>query len=190
MRPFLFAALSGAFLAAGCGDPADDRPVTPPSAESTRSQPGGDAKYDQKTDRAEELNELLRGELSAVDTYDQAIDRFGSEPGADELKRMRQDHQDAVATLRDLVGQAGGSPATSAGAWGGFAKAIEGGAKLFGNDAAFTALKQGEEHGIKEYEDALKDEDLTASDKATIKDRLLPKVREHVSALDRLRQRT
>jgi uncharacterized protein (TIGR02284 family) len=176
MRRSLLAALAGAcLLLAGCGDKAKD----------------GDPKYDQgKNDRAEDLNELLRGELSAVETYNQAIDRFGSEPGADDLKRLRTDHQDAVALLKDLVMKAGGSPATSSGAWGDFAKAIEGGAKLFGNDAAFSALKQGEEHGVSEYESALKDEDLTESDKSAIRDRLLPKVREHAGVLDNLRKRT
>jgi uncharacterized protein (TIGR02284 family) len=175
MRRSLLAALVGAcFLIAGCGSK------------------DGDPKYDQgKNDRAEDLNKLLRGELSAVETYNQVVDRYGSETGGEDLKRLRSDHQDAVAVLKDLVMKAGGSPATSSGVWGDWAKAVTGAAKaLRENDAAFSALKQGEEHGVSEYESALKDEDLTESDKSTIRDRLLPKVREHAAILDNLRKRT
>jgi uncharacterized protein (TIGR02284 family) len=139
--------------------------------------------------RAQELDELLRGEISAVETYNQALNRFGSEPGADELRRIRGEHQQAVDTLRGMVTSAGGTPSTSSGAWGGFAKAIEGAAKLFGNDAAFSALKEGEEHGLSEYDSALKDDDLTAADKDALR-KLFDRQKEHVQAIDRLRART
>ena len=50
--------------------------------------------------------------------------------------------------LRRLVNVFGEDNDTSSGAWGTFAKAVEGSAKLLGNKAAIRALKTGEEHGV------------------------------------------
>ena len=67
-----------------------------------------------------------------------------------------------------------------------FAKAVEGTAKLFGNDATLKVLKEGEEHGIKKYQDALQSEDLPADCQTLIDSALLPQTREHIPILDRL----
>src|SRR5688572_24562249 len=101
------------------------------------------------------LNSLLRGELAAVETYQQALAKLGDTKGAAELRRVHAEHRAAADALRQHVHQHGGQPAQGSGAWGAFAKAIEGTAKLFGNDAALKALKEGEEHGLKEYQRAL-----------------------------------
>jgi len=132
------------------------------------------------------LNSLLRGELSAVETYQQALAKLDSTKGAAELKRLHAEHREAANTLRQHVHHHGGQPDQGSGAWGAFAKAVEGTAKLFGNDAALKALKEGEEHGIKQYEKALKDGGLPADCQALITSTLLPRSREHVSVLDRL----
>jgi uncharacterized protein (TIGR02284 family) len=174
--------LASALLFVACGD----KDKNPPGG----SQEGGKPRYDQPNDRAEDLNKLVRGELSAVDSYDTAIKRYGSETGGDELRRIREDHVQSVGALKGMVTRAGGTPATSAGLWGDIAKAVEGTAKLIENDAAFKVLKEGEEHGIREYESALNDKDVSEDDKKVIRDTLLPKLREHVSALDALRKRT
>jgi hypothetical protein len=172
MRFFGVISASLALLFAACGDKK------------------GDANYDQgKNKRAESLDKMLRGEMAAVDTYNQAITRFGSEPGGDDLRSLRQDHQDAVAALTDLVTQAGGKPSTSPGVWGDFAKVVTATAKLAGNDAAFTALRAGEQVGIRNYEDAGKDANLTTEDKRLIQDTLLPKARIHLAKLDELKKR-
>src|SRR5262245_56665542 len=108
------------------------------------------------------LNSLLRGEISATETYQQALAKVGSEPGASELRRIHDEHRETANTLRQHVHQHGGKPDQGSGAWGAFAKAVEGAARLLGNKAALKALKEGEEHGIKEYEEALSDPDLPA----------------------------
>jgi hypothetical protein len=41
-------------------------------------------------------NRLLRGERSAVETYDKAIEKYGSEPAAATLRRIRDEHALAV----------------------------------------------------------------------------------------------
>jgi uncharacterized protein (TIGR02284 family) len=138
------------------------------------------------TTAADTLNSLLRGEISAVETYQQALAKLGDAKGADELRRVHQEHIDAANLLREHVHAHGGEPDKRFGAWRAFAKAVEGTAKLLGNDAALKALKEGEEHGIKEYEEALEDKNLPADCRTLIRSTLLPRARSHISVLDRL----
>jgi uncharacterized protein (TIGR02284 family) len=132
------------------------------------------------------LNSLLRGELAATETYQQALAKVGNEPGAEDLRRIHREHREAANTLRQHVRHFGETPDHGSGAWGAFAKAVEGAAKLFGNAAALKALKEGEEHGAKDYEDALKQDGLPAECRSLIAATLLPQTRNHIAALDRL----
>ena len=136
------------------------------------------------------LNGLLRGEMAALETYVQALEKLGEEsgPGAAELNRIQLDHRDAADALWHFIEEHGGEPSKGAGAWGAFAKAVEGTSKLLGNKAALKARKEGEEHGLKEYEEALKDKDLPADGQALVRG-LLAKQREHIVTLDRLLER-
>lgn len=132
------------------------------------------------------LNRLLRGEIAATETYQQAMGKAGDEEAkANELRRLRDDHREAANTLRQHIHQHGGKPEQHSGAWGAFAKAVEGTAKVFGNTSAFKALKEGEEHGVKDYEAALK-ENLPDECKDLIRNDLLPRTRAHVPMIDRL----
>jgi uncharacterized protein (TIGR02284 family) len=132
------------------------------------------------------LNRLLRGELAAVETYQQALEKMKDAPEATELHALLADHQNAVQVLRKHIAERGGTPVDSSGAWGTWAKFIEGAAIRLGNTAALEALRQGEQHGIKEYERALEDDDLDSSCRGLIRDRLLPQARSHIPVLDRL----
>ena len=138
-----------------------------------------------KHERTDPLNSLLRGELSAVETYQQALDKVGNDPNAYELRRIASEHREAADTLRQHILQRGGQPAENSGAWGTWAKAVEGTAKVFGNTAAMKALKEGEEHGIKDYESALKNTDLDTECRTLISSTLLPRTRAHIPVLDR-----
>jgi len=137
-------------------------------------------------DRTAFLNKLLRGEIAATETYVQALQKVGNEPGSTELQRVRDDHREAANFLRQHIHELGGKPDQDSGVWGYFAKAVEGSAKLFGNTAAFKALKEGEEHGIKLYEEAVKDENLPGVCKEGLRTHLLPRMRAHIATLDRL----
>jgi uncharacterized protein (TIGR02284 family) len=140
----------------------------------------------QATEKIDTLNSLLRGEIAATETYQQALAKVGDGTGAAELRRIHEEHRDAANTLRQHVHQHGGKPDQGSGAWGKFAKAIEGAAKLFGNTAALKALKEGEEKGASDYEAALKDEELSMDCKSLITTKLLPQTRSHIPVLDRL----
>jgi uncharacterized protein (TIGR02284 family) len=132
------------------------------------------------------LNRLVRGELSAIETYQQALDKMRDAPEATELQAIETDHRKAVRTLRDQVLQRGGTPDHDSGAWGTWAKFVEGTARIFGNTAALEALRQGEQHGIKEYERAMETDELDAESFKLIRNRLLPQAQSHISVLDRL----
>lgn len=131
-------------------------------------------------------NSLLRGELSAIETYNQAIEKHTGTPESSELARIRDEHARSVAKLRSNISGMGGTPSTDSGAWGVFAKAVQGTANLFGEDSALAALKQGEEHGRNEYRDALADDEVLAECKELFRSDLLMRVEEHISTLGRL----
>jgi len=97
------------------------------------------------------LNGFLRGELSAVETYRQALEKLNSSVARDELEDCRLSHEQRVAKLREQVARLGGSPTDDSGAWGAFARLVEGGAKALGEKAAISALEEGEDHGLNLY---------------------------------------
>ena len=132
----------------------------------------------------DQLNSFLRGEMSAVETYRMALDKLDKTSIArDELLINLKSHEDRVIALKDAIIAIGGTPAKGSGPWGAFAKAVTGSAKLFGNTAALKALKEGEEHGLKEYQDALEDGKLPADCRELIQG-FLGKQRQHITAID------
>jgi hypothetical protein len=136
-------------------------------------------------ERTEPLNRLLRGELAAVETYQQALTRVSNEPGAVELRRIETEHREAAELLREHIVQRGGRPSDNSGAWGTWARAVAGTAKLFGNAVALRALREGEEHGVSSYDSALQDPNLDDDSKELIRTRLLPGTRGHLPVLER-----
>jgi hypothetical protein len=107
------------------------------------------------------LNRCLRSELSAIDTYRQALDRdrnqYGTQVEFQRLSEILREHEDAAARVREVIVRQGGEPSTDSGAWGTWSKIIMGAAKLFGERAALKALKEGEESGLDEYQRFLRE---------------------------------
>jgi len=111
------------------------------------------------------LNELLRGELAALETYNQALSVVtGDRDTEDDLRECQSSHRERVDRLRMEITERGGTPDTGSGAWGGFAKVVEGTAKTVGQKMAINALEAGEDHGMKEYEELLPKLDGAARD--------------------------
>src|SRR5262245_33173406 len=90
------------------------------------------------------LSALLRGELSAVETYRQAEEKFKGETEEPKLREIRDEHMQSVNLLREHIHGKGGESSDSSGAWGTFASLVEGAAKAFGKTSALRALKEGE----------------------------------------------
>ncbi len=133
-------------------------------------------------------NKLLRGERSAVETYDQAITKCTDEPVLAELHRLRGEHSFSVSTLETNVRAMGGQPDDSSGLWGAFANAVQGTANALGADFALEVLQSGEKSGQLDYEEALSDDSVIPECKTLIRSELLPKLQEHIDALERLQQ--
>ena len=136
-----------------------------------------------------ELNALLRGELAATETYQQALAKVSDQPGTQDLRKIHAEHREAANQLRQYVHHFGGQPDQGSSAWGTFAKAVEGAAKLFGKSAALKALKEGEELGVSSYENALQHDDLPAECKWLINSQLLPQTKQHIATLDLLMEK-
>jgi uncharacterized protein (TIGR02284 family) len=132
----------------------------------------------------DQLNSLLRGEISSVETYEQAIRKIGDEHASDAtaLRAIAQEHGEAAQALRDEITRLGGEADNSSGAWGAWAKVVEGTAKLFGDASALKALKEGEEHGLKDYREAIDDVDESARELIT--NNLIPAQVRHIGVLD------
>ncbi len=99
----------------------------------------------------EALNGLLRGELSAVETYDQCIDALDDETIVGELEALRRSHEIRREQIHHHIQLLGGEPDESSGAWGLFARALETGAALLGAKPALEVLERGELHGLRAY---------------------------------------
>ncbi len=92
-----------------------------------------------------------RAELAAVETYDQALEKADHAISQSILRHNRGCHAERVDMLTGQIRELGGTPADGSGAWGAFAQAIQGGAKLFGESTAVAALEEGEDHGLANY---------------------------------------
>jgi uncharacterized protein DUF2383 len=134
------------------------------------------------------LSNFLRGEMSAVETFRQALEKFQNPSLRGQLQDCMQSHQSRVELLRNRIVTLGGSPPTGSGAWGSFAKLVEGGAKVFGEQAAISALEAGEDHGRDDYRRDL--DKLDVETRSWIQAQILPaQERTHaiVSALKKSR---
>ena len=132
----------------------------------------------------DQLNSLLRGEISAVETYQLAIEKVDDEHASDAtaLRAIAQEHGEDAQALRYAIGKLGGDADDSSGPWGVWAKTVQGVAKLFGDASALKALKEGEEHGLKDYEEAV--DDVDEASRKLIVSRLIPNQKRHISTLD------
>ena len=120
----------------------------------------------------EKLDECLRGEISAVQTYDLALQSLEISEIGGALRQLRDSHDRRVTLIRDRIRSWGAVPSETSGTWGAFARLIQRGADLFGDRAAIAALEEGEDHGLKLYTEDLDDIDLDTRE--FIRHELLP----------------
>ena len=123
-------------------------------------------------DSLDRLNALLRGEISAVETYSQVIERAFSEKLKASLLNCQIDHVQRVKLLKDRIIEHGGIPAEDSGVWGAFAKLMQGGASVFGVKAAIDILEEGEDHGLESYRNEMPR--LDEADYMLVETQLLP----------------
>jgi bacterioferritin (cytochrome b1) len=146
---------------------------------------GGEGEGD---DVVRQLNGFLRGEISAAETYRMAIDKAGnSDDNATNLgllREIQEEHGRAAQAIRDRIRELGGQPSDSSGAWGTWANLVQGTANLFGDAASLKSLKEGEEHGLKDYQEGVDDVDATSAE--LVQNQLIPAQQRHINLLDQL----
>jgi uncharacterized protein (TIGR02284 family) len=137
----------------------------------------------------DELNKLMRGELSAVETYQMAIDKLEDNSALrTELQSCMGSHQSRVMMLRDQIVALGGEPSKGSGPWGAFAKSVQGTAKIFGDKATIAALEEGEDHGLADYRRELEDKELDPQARSIVIGQLLPAQQQTHSRLSALKK--
>ncbi len=101
------------------------------------------------------LNSFLRGEISAVETHQMAIEKLSKASYIAALRDNLVSHEVRARSLREEIIKHGGTPDKGSGLWGTFAKLVEGGGALFGDKSAIAALEEGEDHGRDAYKKEL-----------------------------------
>ena len=134
------------------------------------------------------LNGLLRGEIAAAETYRDVLERtaHGQHPErAGALRDVEAEHERSCQLLRARIGDLGGAAAESSGLWGVWAHTVQSTLSLIGGEiGGLRALREGEEHGQRDYETALNEVDAVTAQ--LIQDRLLPSQQRHLDALDQM----
>ncbi len=136
------------------------------------------------TPAVDRLNALLRGEIASVETYGKVI---ASAPAAHvgPLGEIQAEHARSGELLQARITDLGGTPSDGSGLWGVWAQAVQSALTLFaGEPGGLRALREGEEHGQRDYESALNGVDAVSAQ--LIQDRLLPAQQRHLVTLDRL----
>lgn len=114
-------------------------------------QPTTSPKAETSNDSVEKLQELLRGEMSAVETYELALKSVTHVGLHRTLQEILVSHSRRVSQLSEKITAMKGEPSTSSGVWGTFAKVVQASADILGDRAAIAALEEGEDHGVAMY---------------------------------------
>lgn len=134
------------------------------------------------------VDELIRGEISAVQSFRTVLPKIKDESEKAALEQMLHDHARAVEKLKRFAESRSEATTETSGPWGTFAKTFAGGASFFGDKAAITALKVGEQHGINEYKEAINDDSINQEVKSLIQSELLPNQERHIQTINKYLQ--
>jgi DNA-binding ferritin-like protein len=165
-------------------------PGEPEDMSYAAEESSAQSKDDQNDQSIEQLNSFLRGEISAAETYRMAIDRVGEKDRATGtanlglLRDIQEEHGRAAQALRDRIRELGGDAVDSSGAWGAWAKVTQATGNLFGDASSLKVLKEGEEHGLKDYTRGTDDVDMISAQ--LIDNQLIPAQQRHINLLDQL----
>ncbi|MES2769277.1 MAG: ferritin-like domain-containing protein [Bdellovibrionota bacterium] len=129
------------------------------------------------------LNKILRGEISAVEAYEQVIPTFKDKTDRLRLTEIRDEHDRIVIKLKALVEHSMFAADESSGSWGTIVTTIVGAAKLVSNTISLVTLMEGEEHGLRLYKEAL-EYNLTEEEHELIVEDIMPLLQKHIASLE------
>ena len=141
------------------------------------------------SDAITSLDKLLRGEISAVETYDLALKQTRNFAIESDVSQLKSTHEAAVAVLRGFIIGNGGSPSETSGAWGLWVRMVEQVATMLGDSAALKTLKEGEEHGIQDYNRVLEEDTVPSRTKDSLR-KIVMQSEKNIQCIDRLIART
>ena len=139
-----------------------------------------------KTPEINDLEKILRGEIAAVEAFRQVLEKFTDYVHASELRRMQFEHERAVDFWKDQLKSQEPIVEESSGPWGKIVETFVGVAKLLGDGATLRVLKDGEEHGLKEYRELLESDHLNEESISFVKSVCLNLQRQHIFTLESL----
>lgn len=114
-------------------------------------QPTTSPKAETQNASVTKLQDLLRTELSAVETYELALKSVTHVGLHRTMQEILVSHSRRIPQLREKILAMGGQPPASSGVWGAFAKVFQVGADLLGDRLAIAALEEGEDHAVEMY---------------------------------------
>lgn len=137
------------------------------------------------------LENLLKSEIAAMDTYDQALQEVDESPQIRILHDLRRDHEFAAYALRVLLARfSDQGDLDDPELWplpGGavrIAGRIRDGVRIVARTTALAALKLGEESGVFGYLQALETPMLADEARFVIERQILPRCRDHIGTLE------
>ena len=110
--------------------------------------------------RIEKLEEFLKRELAAVETYELVLKNVDHGEIRHTLQGLLINHTRRADRIRERIEMLGAVPPKSSGVWGTLAKAVQAGADLLGDRTAIAVLEEGEDRGLKFYTENLSECDV------------------------------
>lgn len=136
------------------------------------------------------MQEAIRGQRAAVETYKQVMQKVGDDANFDSLREVSSDHIRATQYLVNEAKEAGAEIPEDSGAWGAWAKFSTGVAKTFGDTASLKMLREGEIYGKKMFQDIAEDDDVHPMLREKARNYFIPLQTRHIECIDRLIEKT
>ncbi len=108
------------------------------------------------------LKAFLRGEISAVESYDYVLEHIRRHECRSILEECRRSHDARARRLTQEIERRCTPASAGSGLWGSLAKWYEQSAMALGDDKAVAALESGERRGLLQYENSPKTLDAEA----------------------------
>jgi len=137
---------------------------------------------------AEALNRILRGEISAVEAYNQILEKINTEPEKTRLMEFKKFHEEQVQHWKQQVKSRGVEPDTDSGPWGYVVKTFVGAAKILGENPTLAVLEQGEDYGLSEYRELLENKQVSHTHKEYVKNIAIPNLELHINSMKSLKK--
>jgi len=165
----------------------EDTFTTPMSGQLYKdySKTNPDVNFMKDDEKGSFLNKILRGEISAIEAYEQVIPTFQNKSDRDRLTAIRDEHDRIVERLKMLVEHTRFAPEEASGPWGTVVTTIVGAAKLVSNTISLVTLMEGEEHGLRLYNDALS-LNLSFDERDVIAIEIMPLLKKHIATLEHM----